>query len=138
MISLRCWLERLSYNYSLTIYHIFKKSGITWDNFHKSGYFWTSSDKLNNLVSGAQMALQADLNILLLMPSGPVALFNFSIFEISSASDFVTWICVTSTLERLIWNKGTAFEATLHDNCVNEVYVQLKGDMNCSKLLAFN
>ena len=38
----------------------------------------------------------------------------------------------------IIWHKGTAFEATLHNNCVNEVYVQLKGDMNCSKLLAFN
>ena len=41
-------------------------------------------------------------------------------------------------LEVLIWNKGTAFEATLHNNCVNEVYLQLKDDMNCSKLLAFN
>ena len=38
----------------------------------------------------------------------------------------------------VIRNKGTAFEATLHNNCVNEVYVQFKGDMNCSKLLAFN
>ena len=29
----------------------------------------------------------------------------------------------------VIWNKGTAFEATLHNNCVDEVYLQLKGDM---------
>ena len=29
----------------------------------------------------------------------------------------------------LIWNKGTAFEATLHNNCEDEVYLQLKGDM---------
>ena len=33
------------------------------------------------------------------------------------------------TMAILIWNKGTAFEATLHNNCVDEVYLQLKGDM---------
>ena len=40
--------------------------------------------------------------------------------------------------ENIIWNKGTAFEATLHNNCVDEVCVQLKGEMNCSKRLTFN
>ena len=38
----------------------------------------------------------------------------------------------SQTLQRngsIIWNKGTAFEATLHNNCVDEVYLQLKGDM---------
>ena len=30
---------------------------------------------------------------------------------------------------QIIWNKGTAFEATLHNNCVDEVYLQPKGDM---------
>ena len=33
------------------------------------------------------------------------------------------------SLMLLIWNKGTAFEVTLHNNCVDEVYLQLKGDM---------
>ena len=32
-------------------------------------------------------------------------------------------------LINIIWNKGTAFEATLHNNCVDEVYLQPKGDM---------
>ena len=32
-------------------------------------------------------------------------------------------------IDVIIWNKDTAFEATLHNNCVDEVYLQLKGDM---------
>ena len=35
----------------------------------------------------------------------------------------------SESLLSIIWNKGTAFEATLHNNCVDEVYLQLKGDM---------
>ena len=39
-------------------------------------------------------------------------------------------VCVAIiVIQILIWNKGTAFEATLHNNCVDEVYLQLKGDM---------
>ena len=60
--------------------------GIMFDRFHNSENLPSRKDLLNRMLYGTEISLAAGFNILLLIPSGPQALFGFKI----SISDYIS------------------------------------------------
>ena len=54
-------------------------SGITFEYFQLSANLPSLKDRLNKILRGKATSLATGLNILLLIPSGPIALFGFKI-----------------------------------------------------------
>ena len=70
----------------------FFKSGMTEAVFRKLGLTRCSNDKLKRFVKGLDIDLLVYFNILLLMPSGPVALLTLRVLQISTTPDSETLI----------------------------------------------
>ena len=63
--------------------------GIMFDRFHNSENLPSLKDLLNKMLNGTEMSLATGFNILLLIPSGPQALFGFKISISDCISDAV-------------------------------------------------
>ena len=63
--------------------------GIRFDRFHNSENLPSLKDLLNKMLNGTEISLATALNILLLIPSGPLALFGFKISISDCISDAV-------------------------------------------------